>query len=63
SRKSSVSITILPTKELPSESNWTSGWIKYLPGWIQPYVEEIINLGSDSVVDYIGQGTKAGRLT
>ncbi|KAI7955710.1 hypothetical protein MJO29_007109 [Puccinia striiformis f. sp. tritici] len=48
SRKSSVDITILPTKEeLPSESKWTSEWIKYLPAWIQPYIEEIINVGSD----------------
>ncbi|POW05698.1 hypothetical protein PSTT_09465 [Puccinia striiformis] len=48
SSKSSASITILPTKEeLPSKSNWTSEWIKYLPELIQPYVEEIINVGSD----------------
>ncbi|POW09349.1 hypothetical protein PSTT_06915, partial [Puccinia striiformis] len=48
SRNSSVSITILPTEEeLLSEPNWTSEWMKYLPGWIQPYVEEIINVGSD----------------
>ncbi|POW19857.1 hypothetical protein PSHT_04222 [Puccinia striiformis] len=48
SRKSSASITILPTKEeFSSEPNWTSEWIKYLPGWIQPYVQEIINVGCD----------------
>ncbi|POW22344.1 hypothetical protein PSHT_01408 [Puccinia striiformis] len=53
SRKSSVDITILPTKEeLPSESKWTSEWIKYLPAWIQPYIEEIINVGVTVTVDF-----------
>ncbi|KAH9472080.1 hypothetical protein MJO29_002127 [Puccinia striiformis f. sp. tritici] len=53
SRKSSASITILPIKEeLPSEPNWASEWIEYLPEWIQSYIEEIVNVGSDGHCEF-----------